>query len=139
MKKQNTENQILFRTQVNYKLTSKCLEKPKGISETIPDQSYTIKEILEKFVVNIPEFLLKNTQYSENEPDLDNYNEEEDLTRMDTLEKYQYIKEKTENYNNLLKSQKTNNKQTKEPEKTEVVSDKSTENQQLTIKTENET
>lgn len=118
MKKSDIKNGEIpqFRTQVNYHLTSHSYETIRGVSETIPDQSYTIREILEKFVVNVPEFLLKNATYN----DIEEFPEEQNIHEMDTFEQLQYIKDKTENYNQLLKKQKTEKKQQKMPPETQT-------------------
>ncbi|AXH75599.1 MAG: hypothetical protein [Microviridae sp.] len=110
---------IQFRTSNNYQFTDQGYEPVSGISETIPDQSFTIREILDKFVTNIPEFMLKNSQYPDVEPDIDQ--DIDDITSMDNIEKLQYIKDKTENYNQLLKKQsKTKNKE-KTPDTTQTI------------------
>ncbi|AXH75279.1 MAG: hypothetical protein [Microviridae sp.] len=113
----NTEKiRIQFRTQNNSHLITHDYETINGVSETIPDQSFTIREILDKFVTNIPEFMLRNAQYPDVEPDIEQ--EIEDLTNYDTIEKLQYIKEKTENYNQLLKKQSYYKNKQKTPDTT---------------------
>jgi len=129
-----TEKTPMFRTQTNYHLTSHSLETPEGISETIPDQSYTIREIMERFVINIPEFLLKNPQYNELDEENPEFNE---LDGLDIIEQHQYIKDKTEKYNNLQKTIKTKNiNKQKTPDETQTkepydITPKKTENQPL--------
>ena len=43
-----------FRNPYNFKLEAKDLENKKGKSLTVPDQSFTVQEILLKFTSGIP-------------------------------------------------------------------------------------
>lgn len=110
MKKENLKsesNEVIFRTTVNYNKTSHCHEIPRGVSETIPDQSYTVREIMERFVTNVPEFLLKNAQYPDNEIDIDD--ETVYPHDLDTIEKYQLLKDQTDT---IIKNQKNKKQKT---------------------------
>lgn len=59
-----------IKTNLNAEFTSKDMEHPKGISETVPDMSWTIRELLEKWTITHPELMLKNNPYDHIE-DLD--------------------------------------------------------------------
>jgi hypothetical protein len=100
-------------SQTNYQFTKSGHEINDLASETLPDQSYTIREILEKFSVNnIPQILLKS-QYADNQ-------DENDFEDMDiTMQRGTDITDVEERLQNLnsKKAQKTQQKtqKTKEP------------------------
>ncbi|AXH77408.1 MAG: hypothetical protein [Microviridae sp.] len=129
MKKQNNQtentNQKLpkYRSADNFFLTSADMETPVGVSETVPDQSYTVKELIEKFTTGTPVNMLKNSVWTEN-PDFDNFDETErgDFDLADASEqleefqiKQQQIKQKqktseqTKNQTNRNKTQQNTN------------------------------
>ena len=61
-----------FRTQYNFALTDPGIEHPTGESLTIPGQSYTVRELLEKFTTGIPLDLFRQGVYDQDEePDIE--------------------------------------------------------------------
>lgn len=54
-----------IRTNMNYSPAKEDYSHPIGISETVPDMSWTIRELLEKWTISHPEIALKNNPYSE--------------------------------------------------------------------------
>lgn len=70
--KEMTSNPVYpYRTWYNYKLTEEDQEKNSGDLITIPDQAYTIKEILEKFTNGVLPDLTKLSGYPDEEPTFD--------------------------------------------------------------------
>lgn len=62
-----TEKEIKFTTPYNYKSKEQDKENPDPVSMTIPGQSYTIKELVEKHRIGIiPNISNNKPQYSEN-------------------------------------------------------------------------
>jgi ABC-type uncharacterized transport system substrate-binding protein len=57
----------MFNTTWNFQRSGVDYEMPVGVSETIPDMSYTVREIMEKFTVGLAPHVLKNGQFDENE------------------------------------------------------------------------
>lgn len=73
------ENQTKkFRTHYNYRKRKADIEHPVGTSETLPDQNYTIREILQKFSSGISPSIAKVPIYDDN-PEFDNYDPTRDL------------------------------------------------------------
>lgn len=68
------DNSLPYVNQFNFVHDLKKEEKISPISLTMPDQAFTIKEILEKFTNGVPPELTKLPQYQEN-PDFDSYDE----------------------------------------------------------------
>lgn len=67
--------------QLDYVLTKEHKETPRGVSETIPDMSYSIKDIIEKYTQGIPLPVLKNGSFD----NVDNF-EEIDVTNDPNLD-----------------------------------------------------
>lgn len=59
---------------MNFVLTENDIEIPKGESMTVPDMSFTIPEILEKFRNGIDPYVVKMGQFEDEEPDFDEVN-----------------------------------------------------------------
>jgi len=83
-----------YRRPANYELGQfdKDIETNREKSLTIPDQSYTVREILEKFTRGLPLDIEKGGQYDSPEDFEDNFENAIDIT--DVEEKLSFIKSK---------------------------------------------
>ncbi|AXH73199.1 MAG: hypothetical protein [Microviridae sp.] len=112
LKSVTTESELpKFRTQYNFKPQITDFETPVGVSETVPDQSYSVRELIQRFTTGTPVNLLKNGTFSDNEnPDLDDdFNEthESGFDMIDAWEREKQINESIE-YKKALKLQTIN-------------------------------
>jgi len=87
-KKTKKEQRINFRTPYKYQFKKSDKETPSGVSKTIPDQSYTIQELLEKFTHGLDLGINQTGQYDE-EPSLD-----QDVTLRTPGSDFTHIEEK---------------------------------------------
>lgn len=60
-----------YRLPQHFKLESQDMEHPSGVSITIPDESYTIKDLVQKFSQGIDPSISKLAEYSEDSDDHD--------------------------------------------------------------------
>lgn len=67
----------ILRTHYSFKLRSSDIETVKGVSETVPDMAYSIRDILSKYVTGVPPSVLKNGNYTD-DPDFDDYDRTND-------------------------------------------------------------
>lgn len=100
-------------TPLTYKLLKNHKQKFSEPSQTVPDQSYSIKEILEKFTRGIDPMLTKIGSYEfendEGEEELDNLDslELDDLTSIDiATDRLMDLKRKEEAYKNWIAAAK---------------------------------
>lgn len=63
---------MVMQTKASYKFDDSCKEKVRGESITVPDQSYSIQEVLEKFASGQNLNIGKDGSYIE-DPDFDDY------------------------------------------------------------------
>lgn len=59
------------RTHYNFNLTKHDMEYNNGPSLTVPDQAFTVKEVLEKYTNGVLPDLTKNGSYPDTEPSFD--------------------------------------------------------------------
>ena len=64
-----------FRNPYNFKLEAKDLENKEGKSLTVPDQSFTVQEILLKFTSGIPLNIGLEVEYEGDDPSFDDIDE----------------------------------------------------------------
>jgi len=106
-------------TQINYPRGKEKVTNKQSL--TVPDMSYTIREILDKFTT-MPQDLLQEANYSENPEFADAIQYDVDLT--DITANQQDIEnltaQLTETKNKFLKEQKLKNQQKAEAEKKEL-------------------
>jgi len=98
-----------IRSTRRFALEKKDVENGGGISLTVPDDAYTIRELLEKFTNGVDPSVSKTPIYPENDADFDDADLEE-VNRMDIQERDEYrnsISEKINSLNSNLKSQRT--------------------------------
>lgn len=66
MKKSKTETQKpKFVTCYSYKLTAKGMEHPEGDSLTVPNDAYSIRDLMERFVKGIPPQIAKLPRFAD--------------------------------------------------------------------------
>lgn len=66
MKKQKTETQKpKFVTCYSYRLTTKGMEQPQGDSLTVPNDAYSIRDLMERFVKGIPPQIAKLPRFAD--------------------------------------------------------------------------
>lgn len=77
-----------LRSSINFTLGKKDIEIPRGKSMTVPDDSFTVAEIIEKTLSGMPPAINQNYFYVEGEdPDFDDP-DHEDIQRMSLDEKH---------------------------------------------------
>lgn len=75
-------------------------EKNSGITETVPDDTYSISEILQRFVKGQPVYASSRVPYYDSEND---FEELPDLARMDITEQAEYFERHKQNLDKLRK------------------------------------
>lgn len=80
--KEKVTNKPKLRNRYGFTLRKEDMEATRGKSLTIQDDSFTIKEILEKFTRGIDPMISKVGHYPDEEPDFD----DEDLEQFNKLE-----------------------------------------------------
>lgn len=73
-KTETTQDTPKFRTQYNSKECPRGYETPKGVSQFVPGQCYTIKEILERFTLGMAPPVYHPGAFDEN-PDFESWDE----------------------------------------------------------------
>jgi hypothetical protein len=80
-----------FETTINWTVKPEHMETPRGVSMTVPDQSLTLKEILEKSLAGQDlSYWQRNGWYGDNDADYDS-DDAEQFARMDIAEQYDYV------------------------------------------------
>jgi len=84
----------IFRNPWNYKLGDfdKDVEKGGGKSMTVPNEAYTVREILEKFTRGLPLDISKDGTYDEGNEDFESVNNKIDVTEVE--EELSFLNEK---------------------------------------------
>lgn len=97
---QNKINQCKPKIRTQYTNNETDYEKNSGISETVPDDTLSIPQILERFVKGQPVYASNRTPYYDSEND---FAEVPDLAKMDLTEQADYFEA---HRNNLAKLRK---------------------------------
>lgn len=90
-KKENVKDLWPLRTQRQYVLLEKDMETPKGVSMTVEDDSYTVKQLLEKFARGIDPMISKvPLELGDEDATLDDMDLNE-VQRMDLVEREELL------------------------------------------------